>query len=101
MKVRAIRPGFFNHIRRREGDVFSIPDKPVRKLNAKELASGSFDAVVNKAGEVPAAFGSWMEQVGKSEPERTTTAQQALNKASDELKAGKAPAEATGDAEVI
>lgn len=99
MKVRATRIGFFNHIRRREGDVFTIPDTPRRKLSDKDANRIEFEPVKDKAGTVPAAFGTWMEPVGAREPEKTSTAQEALNKASDDLKAGKGAR--TGELEVI
>lgn len=131
MKVRATRIGYFNHIRRREGDVFSIPDtprRPVRKIETVEseeivdsgtgtvhrIAKRRFRpdapevlALADKAGTVPAALGSWMEPVSARTPDKTSTAQEALNQKSDEIKAGKVASRggseelATGDAEVI
>lgn len=54
MKVRAIRAGFFNHIRRRgddalgegKGDVFNIPDTPRRKVRKNE--EQQFDEVTDE-----------------------------------------------------
>jgi hypothetical protein len=121
MKVQATRTGFYNHIRRREGDVFTIPDTPTRKLTEKDKQRIEYDAVkkdvkVKVDGKdvvethVPAAFGTWMEPVEARAPERVSTAQQAVRKASDEIntarRGGSTPGTAgdervTGDAEVI
>lgn len=133
MKVRATRLGFYEHIRRREGDVFTIADEPRRKVRKTEeieteevVDSGSGSvrkiakrrfrpdppqvlALADKAGTVPVALGSWMEPVDKRTPERFSTAQQHINKVTDELKADKVAGRssagdegnATGDAEVI
>ena len=133
MKVRATRIGYFNHLRRREGDVFNIPDQPRRKVRKSEEVeteevtdhcTGSthrivkrrfrpdtqeVQALADKAGTVPQALGSWMEPVNGNTPEKTSTAQEALNKRSEELKAEKQASRAgneeeqtaTGNAEVI
>jgi hypothetical protein len=120
MKVRAIRTGFFDHIRRRgddvlgegRGDVFTIPDKPTRKLSDKDAKDPAFDAVktsvkVKVDGKdvtevhAPAAFGKWMAPVGAREAERVTTGPQALATVQGALKAEKSGQAATGDSEVI
>jgi len=63
IKVRATQTGYYDHARRREGDVFVIADR--------------------------AAFSSrWMEVVDPRTRERITTAPQALKQAHDELKGG-------------
>jgi len=76
IKVRATRMGYYDHIRRREGDVFIIANK--------------------------AAFSKmWMEEVDPRTRERTTSAPQALRQAHDEILGGKVTGGATGDADVI
>jgi hypothetical protein len=102
MKVMAIATGFFDHMRRREGDVFSIPATPAKKANEEQAAKLG----VKKGDSIPSAFSArWMQPVASSTPDRVSTAQQALNKKQDELKgAGQAAAgtdTATGDAAVI
>jgi hypothetical protein len=57
-KVRALRLGYFDNIRRRAGDVFWIH-------SAED-------------------FGEWMEYAGSSEPEKITTGNQELRKQHDE-----------------
>src|SRR5262245_41547384 len=70
IKVRAIRQGYYDHIRRHEGDVFYI---------AKEQ---DFSAV-------------WMEAVDPRTPERVTTTAEALRRQHDEILAGRIPASGT------
>ena len=66
IKVRATQMGYYDHARRRVGDVFVI---------ANEQAFSS----------------RWMERVGANEPERTTTATQALRQQHDEIIASRTP----------
>lgn len=109
MKVRATRLGYYNHVRRYEGDVFSIPDTPRRKLTDREKQRSELMAVMDKDGTVPAVFGTWMQRVDDRARESITSAQDALNKTSQEIKAGRQAARgggeqtesATGSAEVI
>jgi len=76
IKVRAIRMGYYDHIRRREGDVFVI---------ANEQAFSD----------------KWMEKVDPRTRERTTSAPQALRQQHDEILGGKVTGGATGDADVL
>lgn len=109
MKVRAVRTGFFDHIRRRgddvlgegRGDVFSIPDAPRRKLSEKDAREAAFEPFKAKDGTVPSACGKWMVPVAAREVERVTTGPQALATVQADLKASKTPGGSTGDAEVI
>lgn len=91
--------GFIDHIRRRPGDVFSIPDTPRRPLfpGEKKLveqndeAREAYEQIKDSAGEVPSQFSfRWMEPVSKDSAERTSTSQQALDKKSREIKQEKA-----------
>lgn len=89
MKVRALMTGYFDHLRRREGDVFVIPDEPRRNKYPSESQEAFEDAAASD-GKVPQAFSTrWMERVSNSVPEKTSTAQEAVNKMSNEIKAGK------------
>lgn len=90
---------FYEHVRRRPGDVFSIPSEPRRALYGSEQrlldrdpeAAKVFAAIKDKEGHVPQAFSfRWMEPVSQKTPERITTAQQALDTRSAEIKAEKA-----------
>lgn len=70
IKVRATRTGYYDHARRREGDVFICDES-------------AFSA-------------TWMERVSKDTPESYSTSQDAIDKAHDELLAVKAGAQNTG-----
>lgn len=67
-KVVATRLGYYDHVRRREGDVFIV--------DAEHFADA----------ELP---GGWMERVDALTPERTTTAPQALKQEHDRILGGK------------
>lgn len=69
-KVRATSLGFYGHIRRRVGDVFTCE-------RAQDFSS------------------KWMEPVSVNTPERVTTGRQALQQQHDEILAGKTPAMGT------
>lgn len=113
MKVKATRTGYTDHLRRREDDVFSIPDQPRRDLFPGEKAlvdSGRgkaiYDRIKDKDGKVPQSFSfRWMEPVAAGAPEKTTSAPQALRKHHDTVIAERAQAKggaaSTGDADVI
>jgi hypothetical protein len=72
VKVRATRLGYYDHARRREGDVFVMDEHQV-------------------------ATHSWVERVPSNTPESISTSQDAINLAHDELLAAKA-APPTGEA---
>lgn len=64
IKVRAIEMGYYDHARRRPGDVFVI-------ANEKAFSK------------------RWMERVDANVPERTTTATEALRKQHDDIISGR------------
>lgn len=72
IKVRAKELGYYDHARRREGDVFIIANE--QAFSAK-----------------------WMERVDAATPERMTTANQALRQKHDEILGGSV----TGDADPL
>lgn len=75
LKVRATRMGYYDHARRREGDVFIVEE---------------------------ADFSStWMEKVSANTPEQLTTAQKALDQQHDEILAGKVATNAGANQEVL
>jgi hypothetical protein len=92
--------GFFNHARRRPGDVFTIPDEPKRelfpaekKLLMNEDGKAQIDAVVDKDGKVPQLFSfRWMEPVEPNTSESVSTAQGALTVRTEHIAAEKAAA---------
>jgi len=110
--------GFFDHARRRPGDVFTIPDQPRRLPFPKEQrdielggeAAEVFNQIKDKQGKIPQAFSfAWMEPVAINVPEKVSTAQQALDQRSAIIKDEKAAqrsldgggAGGTGGADVI
>lgn len=106
MKVRVIDNGaehfigFHEHIRRRPGDVFEIPNQPRRlpraseqkRIEADERAKANYEAIKDKDGKIPRLYSfEWMEPA-PGERESTSTAQQALDKRSADIKLEKAGA---------
>lgn len=79
LKVRATMLGYYDHVRRHEGDVFYI------------------DGSKTEAGIVPAFSHRWMEVVDEGERERTTSAQQNINRQHDEMLGGRVTGRPTGD----
>jgi hypothetical protein len=63
IKVRATQMGYYDHVRRREGDVFVVESSQFSK--------------------------KWMERVDAETPERVTTAKQALKEQHDEILGGR------------
>lgn len=73
IKVRAKQMGYFDHIRRRVGDVFTIPAD-------RHPADHK-----TKPGELIHFSSRWMEVVDPRTPERITTPNQALAQQHDEI----------------
>lgn len=95
--------GFFEHARRRPGDVFSIPETPRRSLFPAEQklveyndeAKASYATIKDADGKVPQVFSfRWMVPVAAATPERVSTAQQTMDKRSEQIKQEKAGARA-------
>lgn len=76
IKVRATRMGYYDHARRREGDVFHI------------ATMHDFSA-------------NWMELVDPATPERVTTAKQALEQQHDEILAGRTPGASQSETDAL
>ena len=72
-KVRAIAPGYYDLVRRRDGDVFTIK-------NQQEFSS------------------KWMVRVPASTPDKVTTGQEEINRQHDEVLSDKLKTKATGGA---
>lgn len=101
MRVQVVEgiTGYFNHRRRREGDVFVIPDQPRRKLAKSEIEgvhgqafkaamSPILDGEGKPTGEydIPRLYSArWMRVVPSETPTRTTGATAALKQKHDEI----------------
>ena len=87
IKVRATQMFYYEHLRRREGDVFYLSPKYVTQVDKVSTLPLQKDGKpVMKLYTAEDQFDpNIMERVEDEEPERVTTAQQALNKAQDEL----------------
>lgn len=91
VKVRALETGYYDHARRREGDVFYI-----RGDVFENDVKGRSGEVRFKKGDLKDFSHRWMELVSPATPERETGAQAALTAKIDDLKGTK-----TGDQSVI
>jgi len=95
IKVRATRTVFYEHARRREGDVFVLRQRIITETDPK-TGRALLDDKKQPKQRILTAEEQFscrsMERVDDDEPEHTTTAQEALDKAADELK----PQTATG-----
>lgn len=108
LKVRATQVGYYEHCRRREGDVFYLIPRYVTKYNVvDEVVDGKKTGRTVNAGkpvldknsqpvlEVHSAEQQlskrWMEVVPDDEPELTTGAQAALDRTTAELLSAKSP----------
>lgn len=83
IKVMATQTGYYDHIRRRPGDVFFIDGAG---LEADVVVNGK---VTRKKGDVAAFSTKWMEEVEDSTPESHSTANQHLRRQHDELLASR------------
>jgi len=94
IRVRAIRTGYYEHIRRREGDVFDLVPR-----------QGFTNEVVREAGKRPRKVQKpyvltaedqfsveWMEEVSPRTPLTTSTANDEIRRQHDEILALKRPA---------
>jgi hypothetical protein len=90
IKVRAIREGYYEHLRRFPGDIFEIrgdryPADVVRPIGAAD-GRGTIPFTLHKAGEVIEFSETWMELVtDQSLPLNQRTAQQMLTEEHDNL----------------
>lgn len=97
MKVRATRLGYYNHIRRREGDVFELEpttrikgyDDPIKRDQVRLHPELNWE---RETITVEMQFSPlWMEKVDDATPTSVTASPQALKKHHDETLAGRAP----------
>lgn len=112
IRVRALSLGYYNHVRRREGDVFTLIPLP---NGVKEVAvldkdgepkEDRFGRLLTKreVGPVTAEdqFSElWMERVSDDHPEKVTTGAEALKAHHDEVLASRMTARGTGSSDVI
>ncbi len=74
----ATNGGFYGDLRRRNGDVFMIPDVPRRTPSEKEAKLEACKEVMDKAGTVPECFSSlWMRKAPKGSVEKISAAPRA------------------------
>lgn len=90
VKVRATATGYYAHLRRRPGDVFSIDATPLEK----DLKVGG---KVRKAGEIAAFSDRWMELVDSKTPESISTANDEIRRQHDEVLASRAAGQVIPD----
>jgi len=94
MKVRALQNGYYNHLRRREGDVFElVPIKGHKRIRNEDTGQ---EKLVEHLFTPEEQFSTrWMEKVAKNTPTKVSTAQQSLNEVQRNLKSGRiGPSEA-------
>lgn len=89
IKVQATQMGYFDHIRRRAGDVFTIPGDTYEEDQVVTDATTGRDRTMHRAGEVQAFSTRWMRRVSGSTPERITTGKEDLARQHDELLSSK------------
>jgi hypothetical protein len=78
IKVRAVRTGYYDHARRRAGDVFTIDEKDFSDANREPTK------------EKPHLQPGWMVKVPARTPESITTGQEELNQTYDAARAQRA-----------
>lgn len=93
IKVRATKMGYYDHARRREGDVFTLKpiEGAVKDSDGRNVKKKFFTAREQFSP-------NWMEEVKMSTPEKITTAPEALRaqqKILKEEKAGTQPIDDT------
>lgn len=89
LKVRATQTGYYDHIRRRPGDVFFIDGARLEEdVTAIEHATGE-RVVTRKKGTIAAFSDKWMEIVDPKTPESVSTANDAIRQQHDELLASR------------
>lgn len=88
IKVRATQAGYYDHARRRPGDVFTIDGA----LLEEDVLQGK--KVVRKKGDVAAFSKRWMERVDDDEREHISTGADALREQNQELLAARRRGEA-------
>ena len=94
MRVRAIAEGYYQHVRRRVGDVFDLIGYDITVVDPKTARP------VAENGKIKTRFVTseelfsvnWMERVDDNEPEKVTASPAALAQAQSELNEGRRPA---------
>lgn len=99
MKVRATQAGYYNHIRRRPGDVFTLA--PVKGTKVTLHKDGREERKEHTFSAEEQFSERWMEKVSKHTPEKVTGAQKALNAASNALKSGGQGPESEDEADSV
>lgn len=91
VKVKDGMTGYFEHERKRAGDVFNVPDEPRREPTAFEMRDPDYKLALGEDGKLPQTYSvKWMEPAGEREEIVTTSAPDALKKKHNEIKKEKA-----------
>jgi hypothetical protein len=90
LRVRATRLGYYDHKRRREGDVFTL--RPVVGKKLEKTTPGGVGKLVPHTFTVEEQFSEyWMEVVASSTPEHTTSAPEDLRRKHEEILQARRP----------
>jgi hypothetical protein len=104
MRVRALSTGYYDHKRRRQGDVFDLIPIEGHKLEITRNAEGrrvSEKLVKHKFTPQEQFSEKWIEKVDKQTPLKVSTAQKALNAVQQDLKSGRVGPSDASDESVI
>lgn len=97
LRVRAILPGYYDHIRRRLGDIFTLRPYQITvvdPLTRKPALDDNFKPKMRTLTVKEQFSGNWMEPVADDEEETLTSAQAALDDAQREIRDGRHPSTA-------
>jgi hypothetical protein len=84
-KVMATQLGYYDHIRRRPGDVFRISNRKVREEDMELRVDGRDEADLPEGLEYQDFSERWMEVVPDNTPERVTLGNEALKQEHDRI----------------
>jgi hypothetical protein len=100
-KVIALATGYYDHKRRREGDVFLMIDEPVLRTQVDALGAVVIDATTKKAAKAyvnSIDTCTWVERADTRAALRETGAQEALDRKQRELRGRDATKDAHDEA---
>lgn len=112
IRVRATRIGYYDHVRRRIGDVFDLKarpglvDEPILDPETEEPKEDRDGRILTRRVKrlIPAEMqfsDRWMERVDPATPKKTTTSGEVIKARHDELVTARFGHKATGDRDVI
>jgi hypothetical protein len=91
IKVRALQLGEYEYCRRRPGDVFVLKPREVSITKKGELMMENGKAKMRLLTAEEQFSSRWMQRVQDDTPEIATSAQEALDRAQEELTEGRRP----------